>query len=257
METPVTGRPTIEVFREAASVGEGGAELFLSGARRAILESGRFTVALSGGSSPIPLFRRLAESAPVSGIDWGKAHVFWVDERCVPPDHPDSNFRLAHEFLLSRIPAPGPVVHRIAGELPPEEAARACEADLARSFPGSGLPRFDMVWLGLGSDGHTASLFPGSDLLGFAGRTAVPVTVTGPKHPRVTLTLPVINNARHVVFLVTGSAKAGIVAEILAGSGRERYPAAQVAPRDGILTWLLDAEAAGGLDRSTEHGELS
>jgi len=251
----VNVRGNVKVLASAELVAKRGAELFLSSARAAITMQGRFTAALSGGTTPIPFFRRLAQDAPDSGIAWEKVHLFQADERCVPPDHPESNFRLTREHLLARLPAPGPVVHRIPGELPPEEAARVFEADLARDFPGHGAPKFDMIWLGVGSDGHTASLFPGSDPQGSAGRTAVAVNVHGSKHPRVTLTLPVINNARHVIFLVTGSAKADIVAEILEGRGAERYPAALVAPRDGILTWLLDAEAAGGLDLHTKNAE--
>jgi 6-phosphogluconolactonase len=237
----------IEVFPETASVGEGGAELFLSAARRAILERGRFTVALSGGSSPAALFRRIAKEAPGSGIDWGKVHIFWVDERCVPPDHPDSNYRLARQHLLDMLPSANAVIHRIPGELPPVEAALAYEAVLTRSFSGTPLPVFDQIWLGLGSDGHTASLFPGSDQRGTVGRTAVAVYVEKLKSHRITLTLPVINNARHVVFLVTGAEKAAVVAEILEGKDGTRYPAGQVAPTAGTLTWLLDADAAARL----------
>jgi 6-phosphogluconolactonase len=237
----------IEVFPETASVGEGGAELFLSGARRAILERGRFTVALSGGSSPIPLFRSLAEKAPFSGIHWEKAQIFWVDERCVPPDHGESNYRLARELFLDMLPSPGAVIHRIPAELPPREAARRYEKDLARAFQGESVPVFDQVWLGLGSDGHTASLFPVCETQGSAGRTAIAVYVEKPGSHRVTLTLPVINNARHVIFLVTGAGKADIVAEILEGKNGTRYPASKVAPTEGILTWLLDADAAARL----------
>lgn len=250
-------RGSVEILESAELVAGRGAELFIASAKDAIAMRGRCTAALSGGATPIPFFRRLAEQAANSGIDWEKVHLFWADERCVPPDHPESNFRLAREHLLARLPAQEAVVHRIAGELPPQEAARACEADLARSFPGPGIPRFDLIWLGVGSDGHTASLFPGIDQAGVARRTAVAVNIAGPKHPRVTLTLPVINNARHVVFLVTGAAKADIVAEILHGKDRNRYPAALVAPPEGMLTWLLDREAAGGLGRTTEYGELS
>jgi 6-phosphogluconolactonase len=237
----------VEIFPGAASVGERGAELFLSGARRAIRERGRFTVALSGGVSPIPLFRSLAEKAPFSGIDWGKAHVFWVDERCVPPDHPESNFRLAREFLLQMLTPPDAAIHRIPAELPPQEAARRYEEDLARAFPGQSVPVFDQIWLGLGSDGHIASLFPGYDAQGFVGHTAIAVYVEKLASHRLTLTLPVINNARHAVFLVTGIDKADIVAEILEGEDGTRYPAAGVAPTEGMLTWLLDTDAAARL----------
>jgi 6-phosphogluconolactonase len=237
----------IEICPSADLVAARGAELFLSEAHRAILERGRFTVALSGGSSPALLFQRIAEDAPGSGIDWGKAHVFWADERCVPPDHGESNYRLARELFLDMLPPPGAVIHRIPGELPPQEAARRYEEDLARAFPGQSIPVFDQIWLGLGSDGHTASLFPGYDAQGFVGHTAIAVYVEKLASHRLTLTLPVINNARHAVFLVTGTDKADIVAKILEGENGTRYPAAGVAPTEGKLTWLLDADAAAGL----------
>jgi 6-phosphogluconolactonase len=241
------GRLRIEICPSVDLVAARGAELFLEGARRAILHRGRFTVALSGGSSPAPLFRRIAENASGSGIDWGKAHVFWVDERCVPPDHAESNYRLAREQLLDLLPSVNAVIHRIPGELSPREAARCYEEDLARSFPGESVPLFDQIWLGLGPDGHTASLFPGSEEQGSVGRTAVAVYVEKLRSHRVTLTLPVINNARRVIFLVTGAGKANIVAEILEGKEGTRYPAGHVAPTAGTLTWLLDADAGGGL----------
>jgi 6-phosphogluconolactonase len=246
-ESGKDGRRRTEICASLDLVAARGAELFLEGARCAIDTRGRFTVALSGGSSPAPLFRRIAEHAPGSGIDWGAVHVLWADERCVPPDHPDSNFRMADELLLSRLPSPGPVVHRIAGELSPDEAALRYEDDLSRTFTDKEMPDFDMIFLGIGNDGHTASLFPGMDSKVQEGRKAVAVHMEKLKSRRVTLTLPVINNARHVVFLVTGADKAEIVAEILAGKDGGRYPAARVAPAEGILTWLLDAEAAGRL----------
>lgn len=240
-------RLIIEICPSADLVAARGAELFLSEARRAIRERGRFTVALSGGASPALLFRRIAEDAPFSGIDWGKTHVFWVDERCVPPDHADSNFRMAGELLLSRLPSPGAVIHRIPTELPPREAARCYEQELTRAFPGEGAPVFDQIWLGLGSDGHTASLFSDCEAQGSAGQTAIAVYVEKLRSHRITLTLPAINNARHVIFLVTGAGKADIVAEILEGKEGSRYPAAGVAPSDGALTWLLDTHAGGRL----------
>jgi 6-phosphogluconolactonase len=237
----------VEVFPEAASAGKRGAELFLSGARDAIRQRGRFTVALSGGVSPVPLFRSLAETAPFSGIEWGKVHVFWADERCVPPDHPESNYRLAHKLFLYGLPAPGAVLHRMRGEFPPGKAARFYEEDLAMTFPKNGVPCFDQIWLGLGADGHTASLFPGCEAQGSVGRTAVALYVEKLKSHRVTLTLPVINNARHVLFLATGAGKADIVAAILEGKDGARYPATGVAPPEGMLTWLLDGDAASRL----------
>ncbi|MDD2337293.1 MAG: 6-phosphogluconolactonase [Geobacteraceae bacterium] len=243
----MTVRRCLEIFETAEAAGVSGAELFLGAAREALTARGRFTVALSGGSSPIPLFRCLAEEAPRAGIDWRAVHVFWADERCVPPEHAESNFRLAEGLFLSKLPAPGAVIHRIAGEESPDEAARRYEADLSASFPGEEIPVFDLLLLGVGSDGHTASLFPGMDLDGFSGRNAVAVYVEKMMSHRVTLTLPVLSSARRIVFFVTGAAKAEIVGEILGGSGEVHYPAALVAASENHVSWLLDREAASGI----------
>ena len=243
----MTNRRAIEIFATAEAAGARGAELFLTAAREALAVRGRFSVALSGGTSPIPLFRHLAENASRAGIDWSAVDVFWVDERAVPPDHTESNFRLADELLLSTLPAPGAVIHRIAGEIAPDEAAHRYEADLSASFPDEEIPVFDLIFLGVGNDGHTASLFPGMDRDDFSGRKAVAVYVEKFRSYRVTLTQPVLSNARHLVFLVTGAAKAGIVAEILGESGEISYPAARVAASENRVTWLLDSEAADGI----------
>ncbi len=247
MATSVIDGRRIEIFETVEDAAAEGVKLFLETAQDALAVRGRFTVALSGGSSPVPLFRHLAEEALRAGIDWGAVHVFWADERCVPPDHSESNFRLADELLLSKLPAPGAVIHRIAGELSPDEAASRCEADLSRSFPEDEMPIFDMIFLGIGSDGHTASLFPDMAPDAFSGRKAVAVYVEKLQSHRVTLTEPVLSNARHLVFLVTGAAKAAIVAEILGDGEVSRYPASRVALSSATVTWLLDAEAAGGI----------
>lgn len=237
-------RRCIEVYETGEAVGARGAELFLAAAREALAARGRFSVALSGGSSPIPLFRHLAEKASRAGIDWRAVHVFWVDERGVPPDHAESNFRLADELLLSKLPDPGAVIHRIAGEIAPDEAAHRYEADLSASFPDEEIPVFDLLFLGVGNDGHTASLFPGMDLDDSSDRKAVAVYVEKLRSHRVTLTLPVLSNARHLVFLVTGDAKADIVAGLLEDGEGRRYPASRVALMSSRVTWLLDTEAA-------------
>ncbi len=146
----MTDRRCVEIFATAEAAGARGAELFLDAARESLAARGRFSVALSGGSSPVPLFRRLAEEAPRAGIDWRAVHVFWADERCVPPKHEESNFRLADELLLSKLPAPGAVIHRIAGEEPPDEAAKRYESDLSASISGGGNSGFrpDSTWSG-------------------------------------------------------------------------------------------------------------
>jgi 6-phosphogluconolactonase len=237
----VTGGRVVEVLESPEAAGERGADLFAAAAREDVSSEGRFTAALSGGSTPVHLFQSLANA---SGIDWAKVHLFWADERCVPPDHPDCNYRLARELLLSRLPAPGPEIHRVRGELAPEEAARDYEADLALAFPDQIIPRFHLICLGLGIDGHTASLFPGFNPALSSDRNAIAVDAGVRKGPRVTLTLRVINNALRVLFLVTGAAKARIAAEILEGKNGDRYPSGLVAPSGGTLTWLLDREAA-------------
>lgn len=243
----MSGLKDVEIFETAEGAAFRGAELFLSEATSAIAARGRFSVALSGGSSPGPLFRCLAEAAQYARLDWRKVQVFWVDERCVPPDHPESNFRLAEDNFLSRLPAPGAEVHRVAGELLPEEAARRYEAELSASFPDEEVPVFDLLLLGVGSDGHTASLFPGMNLESLSLRKAVAVYVEKLHSWRVSLTLPVLASARHIVFLVTGSAKAAIVGELLGPGGDCNYPASRVASASSRVTWLLDTEAAGGI----------
>ena len=241
----MTGRKDIEVYATAEAAGTRGAELFLTAAREALAARGRFTVALSGGSSPIPLFCRLTAEAPGAGIDWSAVHVFWADERCVPPDHAESNFRLADELLLSKLPVPGAVIHRIRGELSPDKAASQYEADLSAFFPDEEIPVFDLLFLGVGNDGHTASLFPEMDLAHMTERKAVAVNVEKLRSYRVTLTLPVLCNSRRTVFLVTGVGKAGIVGEILRDGEGRCYPASRVASMSANVTWLLDNAAAG------------
>jgi 6-phosphogluconolactonase len=252
----VIGKRNIAVFDTDEQAAAEGVKLFLDAAQDALAARGRFTVALSGGSSPVPLFRHLAEQAPCAGIDWGAVHIFWADERCVPPDHAESNFRLADQLFLSKLPAPGAVIHRIAGELSPAEAASRYEADLSRSFAEDDLPVFDMIMLGIGSDGHTASLFPGMDPDCFSGRKAVAVFVEKLQSHRVTLTGPLLSNARHLVFLVTGAAKAAILAEILGDEKGRSYPASRVASSSAAVTWLLDAEAAGEIKKTVRSASL-
>lgn len=220
------------------------AEIFTVQAHASIQQRGRFTVALSGGNTPRQLYVHLANPEISSQIDWENVHLFWGDERCVPPDHPDSNFRMARESL--HVPIPEQNIHRILGELPPEEAAMRYEQEL-RVFFGD-IPRFDLVLLGLGEDGHTASLFPASPALYEQARWAVAVSHKVPPPPlvpRVTLTLPVINHAREVIFLVAGREKAGRVAQVIGEMpAPEELPASAVQPLNGNLTWLLDQSAA-------------
>ncbi|KAF0218640.1 MAG: hypothetical protein FD174_2733 [Geobacteraceae bacterium] len=243
METPVR---RIEAMGDLAGLSRRGTELFVTAAVEAIGARGRFSVAVSGGSTPRPLFQLLATEEFRTRIDWERVHFFWADERCVPPDHPDSNFKGAHDILLAKLPLPAANIHRIPGELAPPEAARAYERELRVFFSGASMPVFDLILLGVGEDGHTASLFPGEEGIGEKERLAVALYVEKLHTHRVTLTLPVLNSARRVVFLVAGREKAVIVQEVLEGKN-PRLPAAQVNPPEGSLIWLLDSEAAGKL----------
>lgn len=227
------------------------AQRFAELARKAAASRQRFSVALSGGSTPGKLYTMLGREPYRTEIPWEHVHLFWGDERCVPPDDPGSNYRLAQETLLTQVSIPPGNVHRVRGELGPQAAAQVYERDLQDFYCGP-RPRFDLVLLGLGEDGHTASLFPGSPLLAERERLVAPAVASYQDRPaqRVTLTLPAINTARQVLFLVVGSAKAGIVQTVLAGSAGQ-LPAEQVQPTAGQLTWLLDAAAASLLDKGS------
>lgn len=253
-ESPAGARdqmPPLEtrVLPDPAAVAEEGARVFRDAAREAILRSGAFRVALSGGSTPRALYTRLAAPPFRGEIDWKSVLFLWGDERCVPPGDPRSNYRMAREALLDPLGiAPGAVV-RIEGERPPEEAAAEYERALRERFAGEDPPRFDLVFLGMGADGHTASLFPKSPALSERRRFAVASRAPDPPEPRVTLTYPVVNAARRIVFLVTGAGKSGVVRCLLERRrGWQDLPASGVAPCDGKLLWLLDREAASQLE---------
>lgn len=236
--------PRIEVFPDGDSLADHAADIFSECAKEAIAAQGCFMAALSGGSTPRKMFGRLSK-AP---LNWEKIHFFWVDERCVPPDHPDSNFRMVAEALLDRVEIPARNIHRIKGEMEPKEAARAYERDL-RDYFGDRFPIFDLVILGLGPDGHIASLFPGSPAVEEKDRWVCAVKHDCPPPPlvdRVTLTLPVLEAARRTLFLVSGREKAGILRDVLSGSSRgKNTPAARLHANPETTSWLLDQEAAG------------
>jgi 6-phosphogluconolactonase len=213
--------------------------LFLACAERAIAKSGRFRIALSGGKTPIPFFRRLARSGARTAMDWSFVDVFWVDERCVPPTDATSNFGVAWAECLSLLPIPAGALHRIEGELPPAEAASRYEAIL-RKYLGD-TDGLDLVLLGVGKDGHTASLFPESSALEEANRWVVPVSVSADAPWRITMTLPILNRARFVLFLVRGREKRAAVQRI---ETDDSLPAGLIQPTSGQLVWLLDQDAA-------------
>jgi len=251
----VTARPSVEVAADRGALMEAGAAAFVTAARTAVAARGRFVTALSGGSTPRALFERLAGEPFASSVDWARVHVCWGDERAVPPDAEASNYRMAREALLDHVPIPAAQVHRIAGEQPPPVAADAYERTLRALFATPVGPpravagaRFDLVLLGMGDNGHTASLFPGSRAVRETERWVVAEEVAEVGMWRITLTPVVLNAAAEVVFLVSGADKAPMLHRVLDGPrDPNTLPAQIVAPHHGRLRWLVDAAAAAEL----------
>jgi 6-phosphogluconolactonase len=226
------------------------AEEVIASATSAITERGRFSIALSGGSTPKNLYTLIAANASAS-LPWEKIFFFWGDERHVPPTDAESNFRMAEETLLAKVPVPPGNIFRVPAELPDASAVADAYAKTLQEFfsPAAGkFPRFDLILLGMGPDGHTASLFPETAALEEKSRFVVANWVEKLKTSRITLTLPVLNAARRVVFLVSGADKASVLKEVLEGSAPgEKYPSKLVKPTDGKLIWLVDRAAASEL----------
>ncbi|HEX5108682.1 MAG TPA: 6-phosphogluconolactonase [Vicinamibacterales bacterium] len=235
-------------FDDRTALNAAAAEKFTAAAVGAVDARGVFNVALSGGSTPAGLFTLLATDPGFSSrIPWDRAQIFWSDERHVPPDSKDSNYRMAHETLLSRVPIGSGQVHRVQAEDPDAGAVAQRYEEEIRSVIGrsASIPRFDLMLLGLGADGHTASLFPGTPALTEARRLVVANWVEAFAAYRITMTLPIINAARLVMFLVAGMDKAIAVRDVLrSGGGGAVLPASLVRPTDGHEMWFLDAEAA-------------
>ena len=208
-------------------------------------------VALAGGSTPRALYRALADTAALrSHVPWNRMHFFWGDERHVPPDHADSNYRMVHETLLENVPVNPEQIHRIRAEQPDAgEAARAYDAEILKTLPHDAAPpRFDLILLGLGNDGHTASLFPDTPALLEQRRLCVDNWVERLHTNRITMTYPLLNAARAVLFMVSGADKAGIVRDVLRPANGDRvFPAQRVRP-DGELLWMLDRDAASAME---------
>ena len=220
------------------------AELFVGLLQEAIASRGRFSAALSGGSTPVPFYSLLAQAPFREKVPWSKVHLFFGDERCVPLDHADSNYRMVRELLLDKIPIPDANVYPIpVGSVDARTAATLYEKTLRKSFDlgKRQIPRFDLMLMGMGKDGHTASLFPGSTALEATEQLVVANHVEQLGVDRVTLTAPVINEAANVVFLISGRAKAKVLQEVLEGDyDPNRLPTQLIQPRDGKLLFITD-----------------
>jgi 6-phosphogluconolactonase len=238
------------ICRDVADLATKSASEFVNLAKSSVEASGRFVVALSGGETPKSLYASLASAEFRSEISWPRLHFFWGDERPVPPDDPDSNYRMAFETLLSKVPVPEKNIHRVPAEQAPEVAAGGYEKEIRDFFGLADLawPRFDLVLLGVGDDGHTASLFPDSDAPGETRRLVVAPYVEKLRSRRITLTLPVLNAAVNIFFLVAGKGKAAIVRDVLQPRpGSKQLPAERIDPQDGKVVWFLDRAAAAFL----------
>jgi 6-phosphogluconolactonase len=238
----------VRVFKERQALSQSAAQFIVETGAEAVRQRGRFLLVLSGGGTPEPVYRLLASEQYRAQLDWTASHFFWGDERCVAPTGPGSNYGQAARLMLDALPIPAGNLHRIKGELEPEEAAADYSRRLA-DFAGEGLawPAFDLALMGMGSDGHTASLFPGPPAPDEDRLAAIAVTADYEDRPaqRVSLTPPVFNSARSVLFLVTGAAKAQAVAAVLAPEADPvKWPAARIQPGAGRLHFFLDQAAA-------------
>jgi 6-phosphogluconolactonase len=251
-------RTGIRIFKDRLALATALSSHVAQAAQASLLANGRFCVALSGGSLMEIIAPVLSTNPLRDRIDWSAWRIFWVDERWVPPSSPDSNFCLARRLLLSRVGVPGEHIHAMDDSKSPDETARACEAIIRRTLhvETGVFPRFDLVLLGLGEDGHVASLFPGHPALQESRRWVVPV-FDAPKPPpvRVTMTLPVINHARRVAFVAAGYGKAGIVGRVLQPIDEDsEIPAQRVNPVHGERRWFLDEQACSSLLSRNSEG---
>jgi len=246
--------PGVVVLEDAAAVAREGAARFVSLAKDSLAARGAFHVALSGGKTPAALFRRLAEDDLRAAVDWSRTHLYWSDERTVPPSHPDSNYGMAERELIARVSIPSQNVHRMEAERADlDRAAQEYEALLRKNLPAGpgGFPCLDLIYLGMGPDGHTASLFPGSSGLKETVRAVIAHDVIPPNFPpskRMTFTFPMLNAARAVLFLITGADKKDRLREVLEGTHTPPYPSQTVRPAAGQLVFLTDRDAAAGLE---------
>jgi 6-phosphogluconolactonase len=237
----------LKIVSDLSELSRAGADEFSRCARKAIAARGRFSVALSGGSTPQETYSLLAQQQndPEKRLPWEKIHVFFGDERHVPPAHRDSNFRMANESMLSKVPIPPGNVRRIQAELDAPVAASKYQEELRNFFQTSDpWPRFDLIMLGVGPCGHTASLFPDTTALNENSHWVVANWVEKLHSYRITFTFPVINHAAEVMFQVAGEDKSAILKEVLQQEGKETYPCQRVKPLSGRLLWIVDKAAA-------------
>ena len=244
---------------DAAALARRATQYFVEMAGEAVAGRGRARIAISGGSTPRAAFQSLADPAQPwrSRMPWDRLDLYWVDERAVPPDHAESNYRMTREALLDHVPLRPEQIHRMEGELEPEVAAARYESELRNSFrlEGAQSPRFDLVALGMGADGHTASLFPYTQALHEIGRLVTANQVPQKDAWRITLTWPVIDHASSVFFLIAGEDKAAVLMEVLMGPhDPERLPSQLIWPVSGILTLILDKAAAALLPATDGEG---
>ncbi|MEO6807356.1 MAG: 6-phosphogluconolactonase [Edaphobacter sp.] len=250
MPRPVT--VTYRVLPTPAATAQAAAQLLLDAAVKAATSRGVARIAISGGTTPKVMFALLADPAGpfLKQVPWDKIDLYWVDERCVPPDNAESNYRMTSEAMLSKVSIPADRVHRMEGELNPEVAAARYESTIRNTFKleGAETPTFDLVLLGMGDDGHTASLFPHTEALNEMSQIVVPNHVPQKDTWRITLTWPVINQGREVAFLIEGADKAQVLHDVFLGPYQpDTYPSQIIRPASGHLTLLLDRAAAAKL----------
>jgi 6-phosphogluconolactonase len=233
----------IQIYQDLETISRRAADMFLQISGKYIEGKGRFAVALSGGNTPKRFYELLGSEPYIKSIDWRHIHFFWADERCVPPEHQDSNYRLASDAFLSKISLPEENIHRMRGEGQPVREALEYERDIRRFFGGSVFPVFDLVILGIGEDGHTASLFPGSNILYDEKHLVDFVDNKAKKHTRITLTLQVLTHAENIIVLVSGKNKALIMRKVI-GEKDNSLPASLLMKGKGNLLFLLDNAAA-------------
>ena len=238
----------IQFHSDRDSLAESVARQFIESGVDAIQKKGIFSTALAGGSTPKAAYELLSSSEFATQLDWSKVQIFWGDERCVPPDHPDSNYLMTYETLIKKIPIPAENVHRIQGELEPSEGAKKYEEEI-RTYLGE-TPQLDLVLLGMGDDGHTASLFPGTKPIYENTKLAAATYVQKLSSWRITLTPVMINQALNITFIVAGANKAQTLRQVLEGKYNPNvYPSQIIHPIAGSLTWLIDDAAGQYLER--------